>query len=330
MAKKRSIKPEFWASEQVMNCSKNARLLFIGLWNFCDDNGIHQYSFRCIKAKIFPADSDTESEIEQLLNELEKNNLIKIYTVNDKKYLKISGWHHQSIARPFYKFPDEDGNKPLNKWEKIENIHEQCSSSAQAVPEQCSSSAQAAPEQCSSSAQAAPEQCSSSAQAVPEQCSSSAQAVPKHCGNGYGYNTDLSFKHNSNVNNQDKNFKESKNARVRASFTVLKNNSEFIAKFDKFYAVYPLHKSKEGALKAFAQINPDNDLLDKILIGVENYKQEIIFMNIDKKYIKHPSTWLNQKCWLDEIDLTQQQSQQKKLTNQQQFVANLKKIAGEN
>lgn len=34
MARIRTIKPEFWTSEQVMGCAPLARLLFIGLWNF--------------------------------------------------------------------------------------------------------------------------------------------------------------------------------------------------------------------------------------------------------------------------------------------------------
>ena len=44
MARIRSIKPQFWTSEQIADCSSNARLLFIGLWNFCDDCGVHPAS----------------------------------------------------------------------------------------------------------------------------------------------------------------------------------------------------------------------------------------------------------------------------------------------
>jgi hypothetical protein len=44
MARIRTIRPEFWTSEQVTECSMPARLLFIGLWNFCDDGGRMPYS----------------------------------------------------------------------------------------------------------------------------------------------------------------------------------------------------------------------------------------------------------------------------------------------
>ena len=49
MARIRTVKPEFWASEQVMECSPIARLLFIGLWNFCDDAGNHPLSEKTLR-----------------------------------------------------------------------------------------------------------------------------------------------------------------------------------------------------------------------------------------------------------------------------------------
>jgi hypothetical protein len=53
----RTVKPEFWTSEQVVECSPNARLLFIGLWNFCDDSGIHPAATKRLKRDVFPADN---------------------------------------------------------------------------------------------------------------------------------------------------------------------------------------------------------------------------------------------------------------------------------
>ena len=46
MARIRTVKPEFWTSEQVAECTPIARLAFIGIWNFCDDNGIHPASIK--------------------------------------------------------------------------------------------------------------------------------------------------------------------------------------------------------------------------------------------------------------------------------------------
>lgn len=107
MPRIRTIKPEFWTSEQVVECSRDARLLFIGLWNFCDDHGRHKFSPRSIKAEIFPADDISSANVLELLRELSRNGLIRFYTVDDVEYLYVTGWHHQRIdKRQPAKYPE--------------------------------------------------------------------------------------------------------------------------------------------------------------------------------------------------------------------------------
>ncbi len=100
MPRIRSIKPEFWTSAQVLECSANARLLFVGMWNFCDDAGRHPDSVKQLKAEIFPADEMTLAEIEELVDELSTNDLIMRYVVDGKGFIQVKGWHHQKIDRP--------------------------------------------------------------------------------------------------------------------------------------------------------------------------------------------------------------------------------------
>ncbi|AWN35765.1 hypothetical protein [Methylobacterium radiodurans] len=100
MARIRTIKPEFWTSEQVMECSTNARLLFIGLWNFCDDAGRMPASDKRIKASVFPSDDFTAEDVRRMIDELSANGLILLYTVEGKEYLQVTGWRHQKIDRP--------------------------------------------------------------------------------------------------------------------------------------------------------------------------------------------------------------------------------------
>ncbi|MBF8703038.1 DnaT-like ssDNA-binding domain-containing protein [Pseudomonas putida] len=106
MARIRTIKPEFWTSEQVMECSAMARLLFIGIWNFCDDAGNHPMSPKTIKALVFPGDDITALAVEGLLTELVTNRLITLYEASSKQYLHVNGWHHQKIDRPTVKHPE--------------------------------------------------------------------------------------------------------------------------------------------------------------------------------------------------------------------------------
>jgi hypothetical protein len=106
MSRIRTIKPEFWTSEQVVECSTTARLLFIGLWNFCDDYGNHPASPRQIKAEVFPCDDFTAANIQGMLLELSRNGLIIFYSVEGKDYFHVTGWSHQRIdKRQKAKFP---------------------------------------------------------------------------------------------------------------------------------------------------------------------------------------------------------------------------------
>jgi hypothetical protein len=102
MPRYRTIKPEFWTSDQVLNCSRDARLLLIGIWNFANDKGVIINSPRSIKSKIFPAEDDiTLLVIKSMIDELIYNKLIMPFERNGYHFLYITGWKmHQKIDRP--------------------------------------------------------------------------------------------------------------------------------------------------------------------------------------------------------------------------------------
>jgi len=114
MARIRTIKPEFWTSEQLVECSRDARLLFIGMWNFCDDGGVMPASVKSLKMKIFPGDDDTSESVRRLIDELIENGLILEYQVENKTYWQVTGWHHQKIDRPTYKYPPSPDSSSSN------------------------------------------------------------------------------------------------------------------------------------------------------------------------------------------------------------------------
>lgn len=98
VARIRTIKPEFWTDGDLLTISRDARLFYIGLWNFSDDNGVMEYSPMAIKAKVFPAD---DIRIEPLAQELAKIGKVVLYNVNDRKYLYCKNLTaHQVIDRP--------------------------------------------------------------------------------------------------------------------------------------------------------------------------------------------------------------------------------------
>lgn len=112
MARIRTIKPEFWTSEQVVECSPIARLLFIGMWNFCDDAGNHPASFKTLKMEVFPGDEISLAQIESYTEELLRNGLLIRYDGgNGREYWHVTGWHHQKVDRPNPKHPPFNSSK---------------------------------------------------------------------------------------------------------------------------------------------------------------------------------------------------------------------------
>lgn len=108
MARIRTIKPEFFTSEQVAECSPISRLLFIGMWNFCDDGGVHPASSKRLKMEVFPADSYSDQEIQNMVDELLNAGLLISYMADDgKEYWQVTGWQHQKIEKPTFRHPQK-------------------------------------------------------------------------------------------------------------------------------------------------------------------------------------------------------------------------------
>lgn len=116
MPRSRMVKATYWVEEAVVGCSRDARLLYIGMWNFCDDVGIHPASPLTLKMEVFPGDSCSIDDIKKWVSELINNGLIREYSVNDKLYWLVVEWENrQTINRPtpsHYPLP-ESGYKQI-------------------------------------------------------------------------------------------------------------------------------------------------------------------------------------------------------------------------
>ncbi len=97
----RSIKPEFWESESLGRVSREARLLFIGLFSCCDDVGRARGSSRLLASRLYPYDDDAFKRLPGWISELEKQGCIRQYQVDGEAYIDIPKWqNHQKIDKP--------------------------------------------------------------------------------------------------------------------------------------------------------------------------------------------------------------------------------------
>ncbi|ETT46232.1 hypothetical protein BSK66_31680 [Paenibacillus odorifer] len=79
-----------------------------------------------------------------------------------------------------------------------------------------------------------------------------------------------------------------------------KSIKENIAMFDDFYNNYPRKISKEAAKKAWEKLCKIEDFdPDTAIHNTANFAETCKLLQTDKKYIPHPSTFLNQKRYKD-------------------------------
>lgn len=89
------------------------------------------------------------------------------------------------------------------------------------------------------------------------------------------------------------------------SNTVLDTNTEkkVTLNFDLFWNKYPRREGKVLAEKAWLKISPSEELVSQILSALEKHKRSPQWVKDGGQFIPHPTTWLNQKRWEDEIKL---------------------------
>ncbi len=92
-----------------------------------------------------------------------------------------------------------------------------------------------------------------------------------------------------------------------------KGGDKYPADFQKFWDAYPRKIGKGAALKAWKKAHPP--AMAVILNAIEDQKKSRQWMKDDGQYIPHPSTWINQERWEDEVGGGSDKEREKKLTS---------------
>jgi hypothetical protein len=117
--RRRIIAPDFWTDSNIVSMSYPARLLFIGLWNYADDEGYFLDDLPAIKRTLFP-DQDFDiaaafSECRRFLTEYSYTHVLSDLTRRAFKITHFLNWQvinrpTASKIKPFCKFTDDSLN----------------------------------------------------------------------------------------------------------------------------------------------------------------------------------------------------------------------------
>ena len=102
MARIRTIKPQHWNDKELSKLSLQAHLLWIGLWNFSDDEGIFENDPHLIRSQVFPRRTDIRVEqVTQWLDQLSTARFIIPFAHESiGYYIHRTFKTHQKIDRP--------------------------------------------------------------------------------------------------------------------------------------------------------------------------------------------------------------------------------------
>jgi len=129
MPRIRSLKPEFWSSPGLPE-DPWARLLYMAMWNWADDNGVGTANLRELLGFAFPNDPCmTLVDFRRVLGEIHRVFGVMFYTVAGRPYYYIPSWErHQKFDRRSkgrHPMPrDADGVFDLHEYDDSLQSHE--------------------------------------------------------------------------------------------------------------------------------------------------------------------------------------------------------------
>lgn len=103
--------------------------------------------------------------------------------------------------------------------------------------------------------------------------------------------------------NENENVNENENDKKEK---ILKEKVSFDDEFEELWKLYPNKKGKVQAKQKYSLARKQGATYEEVRQGLGHYIKFCEEQKIDSRYIKHGSTWFNQKCWLDEYGETKQ------------------------
>lgn len=261
MARIRSVKPEFWTDEDLADLSRDARLLYIGLWNISDEHGRLRGEPRYIKGQLFPYDDDlTRDGVDALVDELAGIGKVIRYQAKGSSYLFLPTLHkHQRLDTA--KVPSR---LPAPASENFPDASEN-------FPDQAGSGQD-------ESAQAASPQVRAQSENFPDSSQPGADESA------------LLYVAGSRL--QVAGSRDNPPAPSAADLTPTAPT------FSDFYAAYPLKKDRPDAERAFEKALKKPGVTAELLVAAAcSYRDD---PTRTPQFTKYPATWLNKGGWTSE------------------------------
>jgi hypothetical protein len=294
------IKPEFWDDEKLATVSRDARLLFVGLWSNSDDYGVVKGHPAWLKNRIFPYDEIPLDIFEGWLAELSAIRVIVPFLHNGERYCHIRNFRrHQTINRPSGarnpappETSKDDGGAP-------EIPPEASGGEPETPPEDAGG-----PEDSGHSQDTAPASSVSPHGAIKEGTDRKREGIQDDSRSPHGVLSEPSVSTHGALTAQTETETETEGKQKPKGGCGGKTKTVGAGvreRFARFWRTYPKKRSKGQAERAFFRIDPDEQLLATMIATIERATTSEDWMKEGGKFIPYPATWLGARGWEDEM-----------------------------
>lgn len=77
--------------------------------------------------------------------------------------------------------------------------------------------------------------------------------------------------------------------------------------FEQLWSIYPNKQGKQKAYKAYEKAIQEGETFEKVMQGLQGYIFYIEQQGTEQQYVKHGSTWFNQRCWNDDYAIIERE-----------------------
>jgi hypothetical protein len=291
MARIRSDKPEAYQSETLAEISLAAERTFKGMATIVDDRGRLADKPAQINGELWSMrGGHTKEDLEAELQEMAKVDLICRYTGCDgKKYLHLVRWDkHQKIDRPSKsRLPRCAEHRTTRKEDDYCGLHEgECKGREPSAPirDTLASDSRVSDE---GSRPFHSDSMQDLGSRTVDLGSRTVDQIPP--AESAGADTDASPVDDSQLPIDLPAGNGPPSRKVSPADDPL---------FGAWYSAYPLHKARGDAEKAWVRAVRERADPHALIEAAKRYAKQRAGQ--EPKFTKHPATWLNQKCWLDE------------------------------
>jgi 5-methylcytosine-specific restriction endonuclease McrA len=308
MARIRTIKPEFFTSEDIVSMSPLARLLYISTWCEADKEGRLQWKPKTFKLRYFPADN---CDIESLCGELVAARLVVPY---GDGFAHIPGFaKHQHVnpreSKSVLPVPDTHVEREPSHIPADVRAFVMARDGGRCV--RCGSDDHPQldhilPQSCLGPhvADNLRVLCRSCNAGRPVSGSGLVEDLKKD-----GYTIQqlrVRFGIDASIHElTDREEGKGREGKGKTSSSIPPDGgqevvSEFPPGFAEFWKAYPRKVGKDAAAKAFAKRRPTTALLAQMLEAITRQRDSPQWIREGGQFIPHPATWINEGRWQDD------------------------------